>query len=65
MQKISYKASHAERRARAYPPIGDQLDASMKLAAALQVAGVPLPDEVARWIDQCKAVKHRYPKSNE
>lgn len=37
----------------------------MKLTAALQVAGVPLPDEVARWIDQCKAVKHRYPKSNE
>ena len=32
----------------------------MKLAAALRVAGVPLPDEVARWIDQCKAVKHRY-----
>ena len=36
---------------RATPPIGDQLDAAMKLAAALQVAGVPLPDEVARWID--------------
>ncbi|VEI25184.1 Uncharacterised protein [Bordetella bronchiseptica] len=62
MQKISYRASPAERRARAYPPIGDQLDAVMKLAAALQAAGMQLPDDVTRWVEQCQAIKRKYPK---
>ncbi|KAK50380.1 hypothetical protein [Bordetella bronchiseptica] len=34
----------------------------MKLAAALQAAGMQLPDDVTRWVEQCQAIKRKYPK---
>ncbi|KGD95230.1 hypothetical protein JL37_11075 [Achromobacter sp. RTa] len=51
----------ADLRAGQYPPIGDQLDAIYKLAAALQQQGISLPDEVQQWIDRCAEVKRRFP----
>lgn len=50
------------RCARAYPAVGDQLDAIMKFAAHLQSSGQALPEPVAQWVAQCQGVKQRYPK---
>ena len=44
--KIRHYEPYAPLRARAYPAIGDQLDAIMKFAAHLQASGQALPDEV-------------------
>lgn len=54
--------TYRELRARAYPPVRDQLDAIYKLAQAMRDAGTPLPPEVEQWIDACQAVKQKYPK---
>lgn len=50
-------------RAKAYLPIGDQLDAVMKLADAMLDQGMPLPTEVQSWVENCKAVKAKYKKT--
>ncbi|WP_395757103.1 hypothetical protein [Achromobacter sp. EB05] len=60
--KIRHYEPYAPLRARAYPAIGDQLDAIMKFAAHLQASGQALPDEVTSWVAQCHNVKQRYPK---
>jgi len=62
MQTIKHRDDPLQARAKSYPYIGDQLDAIYKLAAALREQGTPLPDEVLEWIDQCAAVKDRFPK---
>lgn len=49
-------------RAAAYPPVGDQLDAIMKMAHALHEQGISLPPEVMEWVDRCLEVKRRFPK---
>lgn len=60
--KIRHREPFGPLRARAYPPIGDQLDAILKLAQHLQSTGQALPDAVANWIEECNSVKRRYPK---
>lgn len=58
--KIQHKESALARRAAAYPPITDQLDAIFKLAEALREQGVKMPQEVDDWVDQCRKVKDTY-----
>lgn len=60
--KIRHYEPYAPLRARAYPAIGDQLDAIMKFALHLQSSGQTLPDEVAQWVAQCNHIKQRFPK---
>ncbi len=60
--KIRHSEPYAPLRARAYPAIGDQLDAIMKFACHLRDAGQPLPASVQQWVDDCQRVKQRYPK---
>lgn len=52
----------AARRATSYPMTGEQLDAIAKGFAALRSAGVPLPDDTVRWLDEIAAVKAAHPK---
>lgn len=49
-------------RAAAYPEIGDQLDAMVKLGLALRAQGIDLPEDVTAWLDKCEAVKLKHPK---
>lgn len=60
--KIQHKMNVGPKRAAEYPSIGDQLDAVYKLAESLRQQGIPLPDDVLTWLDQCKAVKQKHPK---
>lgn len=60
--KIIHKEPHGPLRRKEYPSIGDQLDAIAKMAVALRDQGFVLPPETLAWIDQCEAVKGRYPK---
>jgi hypothetical protein len=62
LTKIAHNPDPRPLRAKAYPPIGDQLDAVMKLADHLIQSGVTLPQDVKTWVDQCKAVKKKYAK---
>lgn len=61
--RILHKSDYVRERAAEYPPIGDQLDAVMKLAAHLRAKGVELPAEVDAWVGACQEVKRRNPKS--
>lgn len=60
--KIVHSPDPGPLRAKEYPPIGDQLDAVMKLADHLLQGGATLPKEVSDWVAQCKAVKAKYAK---
>lgn len=60
--KIRHTDDYRKRRKVEYPATGDQLDAVMKLAAALKEQGIPLPEETERWISRCQEVKTKYPK---
>jgi hypothetical protein len=55
--KVTHYDDHAERRAAAYPPIGDQLDVLWRFIATL-----PLTPEVGEMLTQIQAVKARFPK---
>lgn len=59
--KIKHQVPAQQARAKAYPPVGEQLDAIYKMAVALRDAGISLPPETMKWIGQCQAVKTRYP----
>jgi len=60
--KIVHDPDPAPLRAKAYPPVGEQLDAVMKLADHLIKNGVDLPTEVRDWVAKCKAVKAKFRK---
>lgn len=60
--KILIPGDYARARQQAYPDIGEQLDAVMKMAAALRAQGVELPPETVQWIDRCQRVKSGIPK---
>jgi len=60
--KIRHSEHYAPLRRREYPAVGEQLDAILKLAQALQKQGIDLPEETCVWIAQCQAVKDRYTK---
>lgn len=59
---IRHSEPYAPLRAAAYPPIGEQLDAIMKMAHALHEQGISLPPETCEWVGRCMAVKETYPK---
>lgn len=59
--KINHVEPYGALRAAAYPSVEDQLDALVKLAAALK-AQIDLPPAVTAWIDACLAVKEKFPK---
>lgn len=63
--RVRAVAGYREARARRYPPIGDQLDAVAKLAAALRDQGVVLPADTQAWLDEIQAVKTELPKIEE
>lgn len=65
MMKIAVRTCPFERRRQQYPPIGDQLDAMVRLAAHLLEQGVRLPADVRDWVDKCLAVKRRNPVKPE
>jgi len=60
--KIRHSEPYAPLRAQAYPSVGEQLDAVVKMAQALQRQGIELPEETQAWIAQCQAIKQRYAK---
>ncbi len=49
-------------RMKAYPEIGNQLDAIFKLAKSLQAQGIALPSDTLNWLDAVQSVKDAYPK---
>jgi len=60
--KIRHSEPYANLRRQEYPAVGEQLDAVLKMAQALQEQGIELPKETQTWIAQCQAVKQRYAK---
>lgn len=63
MQKLKIKGDTPALRRAEYPPLTDQIDAIMKMGAALREAGFRMPAETSQWLDDCLAVKRRIPKS--
>lgn len=62
-KKLSISQDYALRRQRAYPPVGDALDAIQTVLQALDSSGViKLPPVAKAWVDACEAVKTRIPK---
>lgn len=60
--KIQHDEDYRKLRREAYPPMGEQLDAVVKLAQAMREQGVELPPETEAWINRCLAVKSKFPK---
>lgn len=60
--KIRHVDDYRKRRKAEYPAVGEQLDAIMKLAAAIKEQGVALPEETQQWIARCQEVKAKYRK---
>lgn len=52
-------------RRRAYPDLGDQLDAVMKQFNQMRLAGTDLIAEADAWVNACLAVKAAHPKPGE
>lgn len=60
--KIRHVEDYRKRRKDEYPATGEQLDAIMKMAAALKAQGIELPEETEQWIARCQSVKTKYKK---
>lgn len=54
--------SNRLRRAQAYPPIGDQLDALWKTINQMRLNKVDLPEDCDRMLNRILAVKRGIPK---
>lgn len=61
--KIQHNEDYVPLRKKEYPAIGEQLDALMKLAQALQTQGIELPSETLEWISKCNKVKTKFKKT--
>lgn len=59
---VVIEKSYRMLRYESYPPIGDQLDAILKMALALRSQNIPIPQDTVDWINKCLEVKDRYPK---
>jgi hypothetical protein len=62
---LRHRTDYADHRRAGYPPIGDQLDAVMKIARALAAQGIQLPPDAMAVVEKCEAVKARYRKPPE
>lgn len=60
--KIQHNEDYRMLRRKDYPSLGDQLDAILKMAQAMQESGLKLPQETEEWIQKCLATKNRYKK---
>lgn len=56
--KIVHKSDYREKRRKAYPDIGDQLDAMWKMLSAVN----PKTPEAEAMLAEVQAVKAKYPK---
>lgn len=63
--KVKVRVAYADARARAYPQVGEQLDAIMKFAAHLDSRNLDLPASVRDWVAKCQEVKRKYPKPDQ
>lgn len=62
-KKLRITQDYALARQRAYPPVGDALDAIQKALAALDgKGGFTLPPEAKAWVEASEAVKTHIPK---
>jgi hypothetical protein len=50
-----------EARRTEYPQLGDQMDAMLALAEALEKQGIQLPQKTKDWISTCNRIKKKYP----
>jgi len=60
--KIRHREDYRALRRKAYPDIGEQLDAIYKLAVALKDNGMTLPKESEHWVARIAEVKNTYRK---
>ena len=60
--KIQHNEDYKKLRSKAYPPIGEQLDAVLKLALTLKEQGFAIPVETDKWVSECLQVKALYKK---
>jgi hypothetical protein len=54
--------NYSYHRMKAYPEMGEQLDAIFKLAKALHAQGLVLPSDTLAWLDEVQSIKDAYPK---
>ena len=60
--KIRHREDYRKLRRQAYPDVGEQLDAIYKLAVALKVNGMTVPNEAETWMEKIAEVKNTYRK---
>lgn len=60
--KIQHNEDYRKLRIKAYPSIGEQLDAVYKMASALRDQQVQLPVETLDWLLAIEQVKKTYKK---
>ncbi len=62
--KATYDATLAykDKREKAYPKLGDQLDSVYKGFSAMKAAGVTIGAEADAWLSALTAIKEQYPK---
>lgn len=61
MKQIRIEADYATARKAAYPDVGDQLDAVLKVIDAIR-RSEPLPADALEVLDAVRKVKATYPK---
>ena len=59
---VEPEVSYADKRRQEYPPIGDQLDAIIKELNYRRMNGEDLISEMDSIVNDCLAVKAKYPK---
>lgn len=64
-EKEKEAKAYIEKRAAEYPPIGDQLDATLKGFNQLRLNGTDLPSDLDHVVNQWLAVKAKHPKPQE
>lgn len=60
--KIQHDEDYRKLRAKAYPSLGEQLDAVYKMTVALRDQGIQLPEETSDWLLSVEQVKKTYKK---
>lgn len=60
--RINDSIEHGPLRAKAYPDVGEQLDAIYKGFAHLDAQGIDVGGEAKQWIEDCRRVKQTFKK---
>ncbi|WP_143243271.1 hypothetical protein [Alcaligenes faecalis] len=61
--KLKHCEPYAPLRKKSYMETSDQLDAIFKMAQALRMQGIALPEETVKWIEHCESVKTDFKKN--